>query len=223
MNDSPLTDANPADYWESRYSNAERMWSGKVNRVLAEVTATLEPGSALDLGCGEGGDAIWLAQQGWNVLGLDISTTAIQRATQAAREAGIPAERADFRAADITELALDEQFDLVTASFLHSPVKLERERILSNAIAHVAPGGHFLITSHAAPPPWATVFHEQIENGHAPPGFGSPDEEITSLGLDENHWQTKISEIRERNAVSPDGEPATLLDGVILLHRLLSD
>lgn len=56
------------EYWETRYGDADRIWSGNVNLVVAGVAAELEPGSALDLGCGEGGDAVWLAERGWRVL-----------------------------------------------------------------------------------------------------------------------------------------------------------
>ena len=68
-----------AGFWEERYASADAVWSGRVNATLAEVVSTLAVGRALDLGCGEGGDAIWLAQQGWQVTAVDVSPTAIAR------------------------------------------------------------------------------------------------------------------------------------------------
>lgn len=65
--------------WEERYTASERIWSGRVNAVLAEIAAGLEPGAALDLGCGEGADVIWLAERGWRAAGVDVSATAVQR------------------------------------------------------------------------------------------------------------------------------------------------
>ena len=75
----PDPELSPTEYWEQRYSGSERIWSGKVNATMASVVAELSPGTAIDLGCGEGGDVLWLAEQGWQVHGLDISTTAVGR------------------------------------------------------------------------------------------------------------------------------------------------
>ena len=79
----------PVDFWEERYAGADQVWSGKVNQVLADIAGTLVPGRALDLGCGEGADVIWLAQHGWQATGIDISATAIRHATAAAEASGV--------------------------------------------------------------------------------------------------------------------------------------
>ncbi|KLU10529.1 FAD-dependent oxidoreductase [Kocuria sp. SM24M-10] len=203
----------PGEYWEHRYSSAERMWSGRVNQVLAEITADLVPGRALDLGCGEGADAIWLAQHGWTATGIDISGTAIRRATEAARAAGVPAERISFVAADLSTLGEGGRYDLVTASFLHSPVALPRTEILRAAARHVAPGGHLLITGHAAAPAWA-----DLPPGHEP-RFRTPAEEIEDLGLDPERWAVRVAETRPRQVTDPQGRPASLDDAVVLLQH----
>ncbi|GAA2179536.1 class I SAM-dependent methyltransferase [Brooklawnia cerclae] len=203
----------PVDYWEDRYSGSGPVWSGRVNRVLADIAGALPPGRALDLGCGEGGDVIWLAQHGWTATGLDISPTAIARAAEAAREAGIPGNRAQFLATDLSEPGGLGDYDLVTASFLHSPVGLPRTEILRRAAGHVAPGGHLLVTSHAAAPPWASALHEKEHR------FPTPREEAEALALDEREWQVLVCEVRQRLATGPDGEPATLSDGVVLARR----
>ncbi len=161
----------PADFWEHRYAASTQVWSGRVNAVLADIAATLPAGSALDLGCGEGGDVLWLAAHGWRATGIDISVTAIGRARAAAADAGADAASARFVAGDLAALDVDETFDLVTASFLHSPVDLPREEILRAAAERVAPGGHLLITSHAAPPPGspgAGHGHGHGHDGHHP-------------------------------------------------------
>lgn len=201
----------PADFWEERYAGADRVWSGKVNRVLADVAGTLAPGRALDLGCGEGADAIWLARQGWDATAIDISPTAVRRATVAAEGGGV-GDRARFVVADLQEMPVGA-YALVTASFLHSPVELPRDAILRQAAERVAPGGHLLIISHADFPPWAAVPH-----GHEH-RFLSPAEEVEQLALDPGAWEVVLAETRSRQTTSPDGEQATLDDVVVLIRR----
>ncbi|MGB4777927.1 FAD-dependent oxidoreductase [Microbacterium sp.] len=202
----------PADFWEERYAASDRVWSGRVNRVLADIAAGLAPGRALDLGCGEGADVVWLARHGWNATGIDISPTAIARATAAAETTGTAPGRARFLAADLAALP-DGEYDLVSASFLHSPVALARDGILRRASALVAPGGHLLITSHAALPPWADA------SAHHQHRFLSPAEELAQLELDPQRWDVLHAETRTRETSGPDGVPATLDDVVVLVRR----
>lgn len=210
-----MTEAQtPAEYWEGMYSDAERVWSGRVNHVLSEVAPAFMPGRALDLGCGEGGDVIWLAARGWHVTGLDVSPTAIARARSAAEEAGLGAHT-QFEVADLEEWTSSSDYDLITASFLQSmSVPLQREAVLRRAATRVAKGGHMLIVSHAAPPSWADPEHHHWHD------FPSPEGDVASLGLDLRQWEVRICETRDRAATSPDGDPATLTDSVVLVRRV---
>ncbi len=203
----------PVDFWEERYADSDRVWSGQVNQTLADIAGGLPVGRALDLGCGEGADVVWLAHQGWSATGIDISPTAIRRATAAAEAAGLTADRARFVVGDLSALADDGPYDLVTASFLHSPVELPRSEILRRAADLVVPGGHLLITSHAAAPPWADASAHEHR-------FLTPAEELDELALDTGAWKTVLAEIRTKQVTSPDGEPAELDDAVLLLRRL---
>ncbi|MDT0158756.1 bifunctional NAD(P)/FAD-dependent oxidoreductase/class I SAM-dependent methyltransferase [Microbacterium sp. ARD32] len=195
----------PAEFWEDRYAASERVWSGRVNRILAEVAVELAPGRALDLGCGEGADVIWLAQHGWKATGVDISSMAITRAIATAEELGVDG-RARFLTADIAEPPVGE-YDLVSVSYLHSPTTLDREEILRRATALVAPGGHLLITAH-------TGFPEGVE---VPAGhqhrFPTPEEELAQLELDPQRWDVIRAE------ASPREEPGLPGDGVVLVRR----
>src|SRR5215471_650837 len=85
--------AAQAAEWDARYSERDgARWSGRPNgRLVAEV-ATLTPGLALDVGCGEGADAIWLARSGWTVTAIDVSEVAVSRAREAAQRAGAAVE-----------------------------------------------------------------------------------------------------------------------------------
>lgn len=197
-------------FWEDRYASADQVWSGKVNHALVQVVSDLTPGRALDLGCGEGGDAIWLAQQGWHATGVDISETAVGRATAAARAAGLGENQIRFVAADLATWSGDDTYDLVAASFLQSPVELPRVDILRRIAQQVAPGGRLLVVAHAAMPPWGRGGAHHHE-------FVSPSDEVASLGLD--GWTTEIAEIRSREATGPNGEQAVLDDTVVLLRR----
>lgn len=203
--------AAPAAYWEGRYARDERMWSGRVNRTVADVAASLSPGTALDLGCGEGGDALWLAEQGWKVTGVDISATAIDRATTVAASADL-GERARFVRAELPDGMPEGAFDLVTASFLHSPVTLDRLEILRAAASRVASGGHLLVVSHASVPPWSHADAQHTE-------FPDLHEELAALALDATAWETVVAETRLRPVTAPDGTATTIDDAVLLLRR----
>ena len=141
-------------FWEERYTRQERVWSGRPNQILVSEVEGLAPGVALDLGCGEGADAVWLAK-GWRVVAVDISTTALQRGAKHAEDAGV-ADRIDWQAQDLAQWRPDRDFDLVSAQFLQSPIAFPREDILRAAASAVGSGGTLLIVGHAALPPWAT-------------------------------------------------------------------
>lgn len=211
----------PAEFWERRYSEAGPVWSGRVNRALADAVADLPPGRSLDLGCGEGGDVVWLAERGWEATGIDLSPTAAARGRAAAVDRGLPDGRTRFVAADLVDWTArpaeidgsDRPFDLVSASFLQSPVQLPRERILRAAADRVAPGGHLVLISHAEPPSWA-------RGGHGPAQFPSPESELAALDLDPAEWEVVRADVVERDATRPDGEPAVLSDTVVIVRRL---
>ncbi|MGL5850276.1 MAG: SAM-dependent methyltransferase, partial [Phycicoccus sp.] len=81
--------SDAATFWEDFYSGSEQIWTGRANPVLVDVATPLTPGQALDLGCGEGGDAVWLAGRDWHVTAVDISATALRRVVEHATAAGV--------------------------------------------------------------------------------------------------------------------------------------
>ncbi|MDQ1603458.1 MAG: hypothetical protein QOE01_1303 [Actinomycetota bacterium] len=134
--------------WEERYSGEEKVWSGDPNPQLIAEVSGLPPGTALDVGCGEGGDVIWLARRGWRVTGADFSANGLARAGRHAEGAGV-ADRIDWRLADARTFSADGRaYDLVTSHYLHPPDggMVEVTKRLADA---VTPGGHLLVVGHA--------------------------------------------------------------------------
>ncbi|MEE1650242.1 class I SAM-dependent methyltransferase [Brachybacterium sp. J144] len=206
---TPNTPLSPADHWEQRYAGSDRVWSGKVNQALAAVVAGLAPGDSIDLGCGEGGDVLWLAEQGWTAHGLDISETAVGRARAGATSRGLTT--ATFAATDLEAWEPERaSADLVTASFFQSDVPLERTRILRRALTALRPGGHLVSVSHAAPPSWA--------DHHRADMLGAA-EELAQLDLPTADWEVVTCEDRPRPAIAPDGSAGEHLDAVLVLRR----
>lgn len=142
-----MTDDERQQAWEARYG-ASAVWTGKVNAHLkewVEAHPRVDPATSIDLACGEGGDAIWLASQGWQVTGVDFAQAAIDRARAAAQARGVDAT---WIVADLTTWVADQPADLVTVSFLHEPEHV-RHAVWRAAASAVAEGGTLLITGHA--------------------------------------------------------------------------
>ncbi|MGV0992542.1 MAG: SAM-dependent methyltransferase [Mycobacterium sp.] len=196
--------------WEEHYTAKPQVWSGRVNVRLAEIVPELTGTRALDLGCGEGGDAVWLAEQGWTVVAIDVSTTALDRGRAAAQERGV-ADRIEFAQYDLDSSFPAGEFDLVSAQFLHSPVEKDRPAILRRAAAAVAPGGTLLIVDHGAAPPWATKMHDHV--------FPPAESVLAGLELDSAQWQPIQVGVVDRDVQGPDGQPASLADNVIRIRR----
>ena len=134
-----------SDDWDRRYAAAELVWSSAANRLFAAEIARLQPGSALDLACGEGRNAVWLAERGWEVTAVDFSAVALEKAGAIAARRGVTAR---FVHADLLDYRPAEcSFDLVAVLYLQ--IRSEQLGIvLPRAAAAVAPGGTFLLIGH---------------------------------------------------------------------------
>ena len=202
-------DAEAERFWDAHYNKNEQVWSGRPNAVLVKEATGLTPGIALDLGCGEGADAIWLAQRGWRVTAVDISQTALERGARGAAAAGV-AERVDWQPHDLAHTFPDGSYDLVSTQYLHSPVDLPRGRILRAAAQAVALGGTLLVVGHKSVPPWAC---------HPHASFPEPAETLDDLGLDTERWDVTTCEARQRQTTGPDGEIGAVTESVIKALR----
>lgn len=208
----PSTEQPPEAFWEELYGARESVWSGRVNPLLAQVAETLPAGRALDVGAGEGGDTVWLASRGWDVVALDISATALRRLEAAATDRGV-AGRVHPRAVDLEHELPDGEFDLVSAQFFQSPLEFPRDRVLRDLAGLLVPGGRLLLVDHGSAPPWAWSQGE----GRA---FPSIDETVAGLALDASRFEIERAEAAPRLATGPDGQEAEVLDNVVLARRL---
>jgi SAM-dependent methyltransferase len=157
-----------ATTWNERYRSSERVWTGEPNSALVafapDPTPTADsPPLALDLGCGEGADALWLASRGWDVIGVDWAEVALDRARREAERVGAHARFVQADISDgpaLSELSPSGRFDLVTLAYIH-PEPDDRTRLYAPLPALVGPGGHLLVVAHAPE--------------HAAHGFPGPD------------------------------------------------
>ena len=194
--------------WEERYSGDQQVWSGDANPQLVAEAASLAPGTALDVGCGEGGDVIWLARRGWRVTGADFSAKGLARAARHAEEAGV-ADRTDWWQVDARTFTADGRtFDLVTSHFLHPPDggMVGVTRRLADA---VAPGGHLLVVGHA---PSGTF--TQLSASHHRAMFLAED---LLPGLPDT-FEALVVEQRPRT-VTRGGETVDIHDSTLLARR----
>lgn len=203
-----------AEFWDARYAESDRIWSGDPNSVLVREITGMPPGRALDLGCGEGADAIWLARQGWHVTAVDISRIALERGAERATAAGL-ADNIDWQRHDLATSFPAGAFDLVSAQFLHSRGDMPREAILRSAAAAVAEGGVLLVVGHSGHASWE---HDPDNKAQLP----TPQEVLASLELPEDQWEVQLCEEHERQQTGPDGQAGTHTDNVVRVRRLTS-
>jgi SAM-dependent methyltransferase len=194
--------------WDARYAEADQVWSGNPNGALVTEVAGLPPGRALDVGCGEGADAVWLAQRGWDVTALDVSQVALDRAALHARQAGV---RVQWVRSGLVEASLAPRaFDLVSAQYpaLRRTPTAEAERAL---LAAVSPGGLLLVVHHAD----IDADHAR-ERGFDPADYVQPPDVAALLDDD---WQLEVDETRPRTVEAGAGAGHSL-DQVLRARRL---
>ena len=200
--------------WEDRYRSADSVWSGRPNAQLVAEVADLAPGTALEVGCGEGADSIWLAERG---LAGHRSRLLDGRAGPRGGPCRGGRRRRSRRGsrwthADLTRwTAGDQRFDLVTAHFMHLP-REDRVALFAQLAEAVAPGGTLLIVGHHI------LDLDTTMPRHHVPGMFYPAEEVAAT-LDPAQWDVVVAEARPRQATDPDGREVTLHDAVLRAVR----
>jgi thioredoxin reductase/SAM-dependent methyltransferase len=198
------------DFWEERYRSDDRVWSGEPNPQLVAVAADLKPGSALDVGSGEGADSVWLAGRGWEVTAVELAEAAVDRAARAATEAGVQVtwRQADVRAWD----PVPGQYDLVSVHYLQLP-RTVLDGLLRRLAAAVRPGGTLLVVGHhPADLQLTTLRRPRLRH------LMFTAEDLATV-LDPSEWDVTTSAV-ERPATDPDQQQVVLTDAVLRAVRL---
>jgi SAM-dependent methyltransferase len=193
--------------WDRRYSGAGLVWGPGPNRFVTEEVTALPAGRAIDLGTGEGRNAIWLAERGWQVTAVDFSAAGLARAARLATERGVTV---DWAQADL----LDYQpapggYDLVLVAYIHLPAP-GLARVFRAAAAAVAPGGTLLVIGHD---------RDNIAHGHGGPQ--DPDRLYTAAAVtaELDGLAVQRAEPVTRPVLTPEGE-RTAIDTLVRAERL---
>jgi ubiquinone/menaquinone biosynthesis C-methylase UbiE len=194
------------EHWDERYATEELIWKAEANRFLVEELDALAPGTALDVACGEGRNAVWLASKGWRVTGVDFSRAGLAKAQRLATDRGVEVTWVE---ADVVEWQPPTaSFDLVVVMYLHLPAE-QRRRALAHAAAALAPGGVLLVVGH--------------DTSNLLKGTGGPQDPAVLFGPEEivedlSDLQIERAEQVKRTVVTDAGE-ATAIDALVRAVR----
>jgi SAM-dependent methyltransferase len=214
LRDAARPSATEAD-WDHRYGG-EQMWSGRPNGTLVREVENLQPGRALDVGAGEGGDAIHLAERGWDVTALDVSGRALDRVAAEAERRGVTVTclRADANALGAIESG---RYQLVSAHYASIP-RTPDQRAVRNVLGAVAPGGTLLVVGHDLEPMRAAIDTHAESRAFDPDAYVRVDDFAAALERDPG-WSIEVHEKRPR----PPGAASTHhVDDVVLRARRLA-
>jgi SAM-dependent methyltransferase len=197
-----------SEAWDRRYADRELVWTSQPNRFLVAEAATLAPGRALDVGCGEGRNAVWLAERGWEVTGVDFSEVGLDKARGLAQARGVQGR---WVPANLLEYTPEPRaFELVLVFYLQVPAE-DRRTIVRTVAEAVAPGGLFLLVAHDS---------SNLEHGHGGPQ--NPAVLYTAADvagdLDGSGLEIERAVTVERPVDTPDGERIAL-DALVRARR----
>ncbi len=217
VGDRPADDLYSQETWDARYAGSTRLWSGNPNPQLVAHISDLQrsdtaPGTALDVGAGEGADAVWLASRGWQVTALDVSEVALSRVAEHAAETGVGDRVTTLHHDLMSGVALPGTYDLVSAQFWHPPAETRAEHVARIGAA-VRRGGVLLIVGHHP----VDVTAEMVASGHPHVGRVFTPEQIAEI-LSGPDWDVRVAASPTREVAGAEG-PVTLTDSVVLAVR----
>jgi SAM-dependent methyltransferase len=189
--------------WDRRYDATELVWSATPNRFVAEALADVAPGSALDLAAGEGRNALWLAERGWDVTAVDFSPVGLEKGRRSAAARGV---EVTWVCADLAEWDPPAgAFDAVVLAYLHVP-DLLLSRVLGGAATALAPGGTLVVVGH---------HHDNLEHGTGGPQDPAVLQTEQQLAGGLSGLEVARAERVERPVETPEG-PRTAIDALVV-------
>jgi len=206
------------DYWDRHWEHdrPQAAAASPANPYLIRETSHLVPGTALDAGCGEGAEAIWLASRGWHVTAADIATEALARAASGAAAQTPASGPVRWVEADLTTWVPGTQYDLVTTNYAHPA--MPQLAFYQRIAEWVAPGGTLLIVGHLHGHDPAG--HDAAGHGHHPPAEASVTAADVTAVLDGARWEIVTAEEHFRTLDGHDGRAIHLRDAVVRAIRL---
>jgi SAM-dependent methyltransferase len=208
-----MSDPFSQEAWDERYRSKGALWSGNPNPHLVAQAGELRPGHALDVGAGEGADAIWLASRGWHVIAVDLSAVALERASANADQAGADiAGRIDWVHEDVTSWDPGpDRYDLVSVQYVHLP-PARRQAMLKYLARAVAPGGSLLMVCHHP-----SDLQTTVPRPNMPELFFTGDD--IAAELDPGQWAIITNAAPGRTVTDPEGNEVTVHDTVLRVMR----
>lgn len=208
--------------WEARYASVDRLWTGGPNQWLVDNASSWQPGNSLDVGCGEGEDVLWLASQGWQATGLDLSPTAIARMKDKAKAQGLISS-VSGQARDVVAEGLPQgTWDLATSFFVHGGKDgsgPDLVALLGQMAARVNAEGRLMTTVHAVSPPWRPQHLRTFRAEELLDELRKAWTDPASAGTHINHWDVELCQDYWQEATGPDGATARKADAVLILRR----
>lgn len=175
----PSANSDTVEFWNEIWETMPHTFADH-DEALARAVEGLTPGCALDMGCGAGGNAMWLAERGWQVTAVDFSEVAIEKASQQAAKRGI---EVNFAVADAATFQPQGEFDLITSFYIHLWPR-QRAQMLSNVSKAIAPGGRLLFVSHDKSAPPSGWSEEDLESLTSPEEVAA---ELPGLHIEQAH------------------------------------
>jgi SAM-dependent methyltransferase len=191
--------------WDDRYSTSELIWTGRANQFVEANLGDLPPGTAVDLGAGEGRNAVWLAQRGWSVTAVDFSQVGLNKALRLADEHDVTIS---IERADATTWAPSAPVDLVVLSYLQLESD-ERRAVVEHAATWLTPGGTLLVIAH--------------DRSNVSDGYGGPPSAEVCYTVDEtvavlDGLEIVTAEVADRHVDTPEGTKIAL-DTLVIARR----